>query len=334
MIDDEHAKNDMLKKCIDYYRHSQKELENIERFRSTYTHESAIYWYTIDSFMCTLLNRAFRTENIQLIYAFRYFIIDLCTQLEKETDIKELSNFKDEHEVLFSIDFDSNLNLWKVQLTNTDDGWEYIEEYLQIAEDEMKDMIFFSNELGQIDCAEKYFRDLLKTLPCDHPDIAALNIGLGHVCIKRGDYRLALEKYQRVYEIRQETLSILNPRIASSLRNFGNTCRAMGNFDQALFYFREAMKIYERNYSLDHICIAMTFEEIDALKIFKRILPSQHPQIAHCLVKYLHEELKMDEICLPSEHYHINNDLNRIVDTYKTKHEYMIKINNLQRTIW
>ncbi|UJR12190.1 hypothetical protein I4U23_016367 [Adineta vaga] len=253
--------------------------------------------------MCTLLNRAFRTENIQLIYVFRYFIIDLCTQLEKKSlkleensilkvyrcqqtpveefnkirknidkfiapngfffpDIKELSNFKDEHEVLFSIDFDSNLNLWKVQLTNTDDGWEYIEEYLQIAEDEMKDMIFFSNELGQIDCAEKYFRDLLKTLPCDHPDIAALNIGLGHVYIKRGDYRLALEKYQRAYEIRQETLSILNPRIASSLRNFGNTCRAMGNFDQALFYFREAMKIYERNYSPDHICIAMTFEEI------------------------------------------------------------------------
>ncbi|CAF4614737.1 unnamed protein product, partial [Rotaria sp. Silwood2] len=450
MTDDEQAKNDMLYQCRNYYRHNKDELENIEKFCSMYSPEKAIYWYTTETFLYKLLNRAFRTENIELIYAFRYFIIDLCAQIEQRShnrktsdilnlyrgqqipneefdkfkknigtlispngffstsrnekvalmyagrslnqmtavlfkikvdpklksiicgDIEDITAFKGEDEVLFSIgttfyidsiEFNSNLNIWIIQLTSTNDGFERVQEYLKVAENEMKDMspmIYFGSlllfELGQIDHAEKYFNVLLKTLPSDHPGIASLNTGLGHVYIKRGDYDRALEYYQIAYNIRQETLSILNPHIGASLRNIGNLYRLMGDFDQALIYFRQAMHINERNYSHEHVVTAMTMEEIgliyqnkndfekalhwleDALEIFKRVFPSQHPQIAECLgrighlyqsvkqydraLKYLHEELEMDELCLPSDHSDVINDFTRIIELYKTMNEY------------
>jgi len=76
------AKDIMLNKCKDYYRKNKKELERIELFRNTYTPDSAIDWYTKDSFVYRIVNQAFRTEDILLWYLFRFYIIDLCTQLE------------------------------------------------------------------------------------------------------------------------------------------------------------------------------------------------------------------------------------------------------------
>ncbi|CAF1396045.1 unnamed protein product [Rotaria sordida] len=79
---DEQSKKEMLEKCIDYYRDNKRELKKIEEFQLTYKCEEAIKWYTRDCFLYRLLNKALRTENIQLFYSFRFFIIDLCYQLE------------------------------------------------------------------------------------------------------------------------------------------------------------------------------------------------------------------------------------------------------------
>ena len=76
------AKEIMLKKCKDYYRCNTKELEKIDLFHSTYTADQAINWYTRDCFVYRLVNQAFRIEDVSLWYLFRFFIIDLCTQLE------------------------------------------------------------------------------------------------------------------------------------------------------------------------------------------------------------------------------------------------------------
>jgi tetratricopeptide (TPR) repeat protein len=82
MSADEQSKQDMLEKCTDYYRGNRRELKKIEQFRETYIREEAIKWYTRDCFLYRLLNKALRTENIELLYSFRFFIIDLCNQLE------------------------------------------------------------------------------------------------------------------------------------------------------------------------------------------------------------------------------------------------------------
>ncbi|CAF1000108.1 unnamed protein product [Didymodactylos carnosus] len=223
----EQSKNDMLEKCSDYYRSNKFQLRKIDHFRTSYTADRAIEWYTDECFLYKLLNKALRTEDIDLLYLFRFYVIDLCKQLEYENgllqktdmltlyrgqllsiqefeklkqsigvlistngffsatkdinialvfisgtsdtdelkpvlfeiqvdsnlktvvfaDIDKYSGMQGEKEVLFSLGavfkidniyFDYNYNYWKIQMTATEDGSKYTQEYLDFSRKEIK----------------------------------------------------------------------------------------------------------------------------------------------------------------------------------------------------
>ncbi|UJR12696.1 hypothetical protein I4U23_016870 [Adineta vaga] len=83
MPQNDHAKQQMLDTCSNYYGANERVLEKIQEFRSTYMPADAISWYTADSFVYRLLNKAFRTEDMELVHIFRFFIVDICMQLER-----------------------------------------------------------------------------------------------------------------------------------------------------------------------------------------------------------------------------------------------------------
>ncbi|CAF3710860.1 unnamed protein product, partial [Didymodactylos carnosus] len=78
------SKMEMLTECESYYRDNAKELEKIKDFRLNYSSDAAVWWYTRDSFVYRLLNKALRTRDIDIIFKFRFFIADLYRQLQKE----------------------------------------------------------------------------------------------------------------------------------------------------------------------------------------------------------------------------------------------------------
>jgi tetratricopeptide (TPR) repeat protein len=78
------AKNEMIRECRLYYRNNRIEKERIYEFNSIYTTDSAIRWYTRDCFLYRLINKALRTQNIDIIFKFRFFIQDLYNQLKNE----------------------------------------------------------------------------------------------------------------------------------------------------------------------------------------------------------------------------------------------------------
>jgi tetratricopeptide (TPR) repeat protein len=447
MTQDEQSKREMLNMCRDYYQNNKHELKKIQEFEESYNREKAIEWYTDECFLYKLLNKALRTEDIELLYTFRFYIIDLCADIEEENrhlknkgtltlyrgtqipseELKKLkenvgkiisangflstsrnmnislgfvnSNYvmssfesvlfeiqvdpsletvifadvagrgrmEGEEEVLFnlnslfkihSVNFDSTLNLWKVQLNATDEGAEKVEEYLTLSKQQMEEtspIIYFGrllwNELGQVDQAGKYFNMLLKSLPADHPDIAAVYNNIGNVHDQRDELNLALKNYEIAYEIRRKHLLPNHPHIAGSLNNIGNNYKRKGNYDLALDYYRKALEIAEINYPDNHISKAMTIENIGrvysgikdydtaltyfsrALEMYKHVLPDQHADIAPCLgaigciqkakgnlevaLDYYHQELNMEEQCLPFDHPNLSAHLGSIVDTYK-----------------
>ncbi|CAF1127631.1 unnamed protein product [Rotaria sordida] len=71
------ACKEMIDECRLYYTDDESELRKIDDFEEYYNCKQALYWYTCDSFVYRLLNRAFRTENIDVIFKFRSFITDL-----------------------------------------------------------------------------------------------------------------------------------------------------------------------------------------------------------------------------------------------------------------
>ncbi|CAF1241265.1 unnamed protein product [Didymodactylos carnosus] len=78
------SKMEMLTECESYYRDNDKELEKINEFRLNYSSDAAVWWYTRDSFVYRLLNKALRTRDIDIIFKFRFLIADLYRQLQRE----------------------------------------------------------------------------------------------------------------------------------------------------------------------------------------------------------------------------------------------------------
>ena len=81
---DHKAKQQMIDACRDYYRGHKTVLSKIDEFTSTYNANDCIRWYTKDTFVYKLINKALRTEDIEQLYTFRYFITDLSKSLYQE----------------------------------------------------------------------------------------------------------------------------------------------------------------------------------------------------------------------------------------------------------
>ncbi|CAM4844768.1 unnamed protein product [Rotaria magnacalcarata] len=75
------AKNYMLSKCRYEYSTNSVTLGKIDAFEETYVENDAIKWYTEDTFIYRLINKALRSNNIEEILYYRFFIADLYHQL-------------------------------------------------------------------------------------------------------------------------------------------------------------------------------------------------------------------------------------------------------------
>lgn len=83
---DHNAKRQMLDFCRHYYHGNRAELQFIDEFERDYTsdHPQAIAWYTKQTFLYRLVNKALRTEDIEQLHNFRFFIADLSANLVRE----------------------------------------------------------------------------------------------------------------------------------------------------------------------------------------------------------------------------------------------------------
>ncbi|CAF1145924.1 unnamed protein product [Adineta ricciae] len=77
------AKFEMFEECRRQYENNESELKKIAEFERDYFAISPITMYTRDSFLYRLLNDACRTENIDMMYKFRYYIHDLYKKLNQ-----------------------------------------------------------------------------------------------------------------------------------------------------------------------------------------------------------------------------------------------------------
>jgi hypothetical protein len=74
------TRNDLIEICRKQHKNDEAENKKIDDFEQIYTPNQAVLWYTKDSFVYRLLNKALRTENIDIIYKVRSFITDLHRQ--------------------------------------------------------------------------------------------------------------------------------------------------------------------------------------------------------------------------------------------------------------
>ncbi|CAF3954853.1 unnamed protein product [Rotaria sp. Silwood1] len=74
-------RQEMISYCRLQYSDNPSELEFIVEFEKDYSEHTPIWWYSRQSFLYKMLNKALRIQDIETLYKLRVFIKDLHTQL-------------------------------------------------------------------------------------------------------------------------------------------------------------------------------------------------------------------------------------------------------------
>ncbi|CAF0999918.1 unnamed protein product [Didymodactylos carnosus] len=83
LVDIGSTKEEMIEFCREKCAGNKVDLNYIDEFEEYYTPRNAIFWYTRDSFLYRVLNKALREQDIDILYSLRYFIKDFHLQLEE-----------------------------------------------------------------------------------------------------------------------------------------------------------------------------------------------------------------------------------------------------------
>jgi len=79
----ESDKQQLIQLCKKEYQTNQKELIFVREFEKDYRSDKALWWYTRDSFLYRMLNKALRVQNIDLLFLLRFVIRDIYQQLKQ-----------------------------------------------------------------------------------------------------------------------------------------------------------------------------------------------------------------------------------------------------------
>ncbi|CAF2096993.1 unnamed protein product [Rotaria magnacalcarata] len=80
--DESDLRKDMLTFCRTHYAHNQDEVHEIDEYEKSFIDTHSIQWYTRYCFLTKILSRAFRTQEIDLLFKMRYFIQCLHKQIQ------------------------------------------------------------------------------------------------------------------------------------------------------------------------------------------------------------------------------------------------------------
>ncbi|CAF3392408.1 unnamed protein product [Rotaria socialis] len=80
---DDKAKSELVEFCREQYADNEKELKIIDEFNQNYSKPSPIWWYTRECFAYSMLNKALRTQDVEVIIKMGFFVRDLHQQIEQ-----------------------------------------------------------------------------------------------------------------------------------------------------------------------------------------------------------------------------------------------------------
>ena len=69
--------NEFLTYCREQFVGNTAELKNVEKIRKEYRNHQPIWWYTYECFLYSMLNRALRLMEVDLIIKMGFFVRDL-----------------------------------------------------------------------------------------------------------------------------------------------------------------------------------------------------------------------------------------------------------------
>ena len=172
--------------------------------------------------------------------------------------IKAVSAIPNEEEILFSMHTVFRIGqinqiedrLWRVELTLTSDDDQELKRLTEYIRQETSNSTKWERlghlliKMGNFDKAEEIFQILLEeTFKNDEKIHSSLYSHLGDIKCNKGDYKGALEFYQKSLEIRQKYLDSNPSDLANNYNNIGLMHDKMGEYSKALEFYQKSLEI-------------------------------------------------------------------------------------------
>jgi tetratricopeptide (TPR) repeat protein len=214
---------------------------------------------------------------------------------------------------------------------------------------------------------EKSLKIRQKTLPADHPNLAASYSSIGSVYNNMSEYSKALSYYEKALEIRQKTLPAIHPDFAQSYNNIGAMYDNMDEYSKALPYYEKALQIWQKTLPANHPSLAASYNNIGsvydnigehskallyyekALQIWQKTLPANHPSLAASYnniggvyynigeyskaLSYYEKSLEIRQKPLPANHPSLATSYNNIGFVYRKMDEYSKALSYYERAL-
>ena len=228
-------------------------------------------------------------------------------------DIKEVSYYGDEAEILFSMhtvfridtihQMDEIGGHVQVHLILTVDEDKQLNDLMKQLDDEVgasngwERMGRLLLEVGQPEKAEELYHTLLEQTS-DQGRQGHYYHQLGYIKNEQGDYQEAVSFYKRALEIEEKSLPANHPDLATSYNNIGWVYYNMGEYSKALSFYERALEIRQKSLPANHPLLATSYNNIGLvyynmgeyskalsfyekdLEISKKSLPANHPDLA------------------------------------------------------
>jgi tetratricopeptide (TPR) repeat protein len=249
----EYSKQDMIQRCRDYYRRNKHTLKGIDQFEQTYQSSSAIWWYTKpDSFISRLLIKALRIKDIDLLYLFRFFIIDLHKQLKTTSLVGTAS---DENPIY--VHRGSKLSTNEIHKLKENTG-HFISTngFLSTSQNREVAIIFATNVLFEIetDVAKEghTWFDIAQQSAIPHEEEVLFDIGATfRIQSVNYDVELKLWLIKLVASVNNDVEGCLHGNNIEIL--FGELYYHMGNYETSKQYFNVLLKHLKDDYRLNDV---------------------------------------------------------------------------------
>jgi tetratricopeptide (TPR) repeat protein len=326
-------KQELITFCKQQYKDNPTELQIVKEFKRNYSPDRSLWWYTRQSFLYRLLNKALRVQNIDLLYLFRFFIRDLRKKLDKnkcsspihvyraqrmsKEEIQMLKKSVGEY-ILMNSFLSTSLNRQQARsfLLSTDPSDDVEQVFFEIDADPRLDNIkpfrnitsssYFPGEEEVLFMVGTIFR--LVQMKRDSDGIWSIRMML----CSENDHQL-----QSLFQHMKNELGAGE----TNLLHFGDVLRKMGKLDDAEKYYRR----YLDQLSADHPDISSCYHALGSVTDDKGDYDSS--------LKWHNKSLEINMRTLKSDHPNIANTHYGIANVHRNKGDYALALESYEKAL-
>ncbi len=302
-------KNELISMSKQIYKKNKHQLDTINEFDKKYSPGLAIWWYTRDSFLSRLLNKALRTQNIDMLFLFQFFIVDIRRQLEqlpRTSPIKvyrsQLMSNDELKKLRNAIGQFISINSFFSATMNTNQARSYFDN-----SDGLERVLFEIDADPRLN-SEKPFANI-KSYSSDKEEEVLFMLGsiFEIVKINRGNDGIWTVQLKLCSDNSEQLDSIDDN---NKLLSFGHVLMTMGKVEEAEIYYRRLLDEIPKNHP-DH---ARCFEALGAVADEKGEYDAS--------LQLYEQALEINMKTLDKEHLDIASNYNSIGEVYRKKGDH------------